>query len=323
MNTLSLGKMRGLQQCATKHGSLAILALDHRNNLQKALNPTSPESVTYDEMVSFKNQVVTSLGSTASAILLDPEVGAAQCISAGVLPGTIGLITALEATSYTGDSYDRRSNILSGWSVGKAKRMGSSAIKLLVYYHPDASSASYIEDLVHQVAQDCRDQDIPLFLEPLSYSPDPNQKKLHSEEIRRVVLETARRLTIPGVDILKAEFPLDIKTEPDEKRWAEACAELTSVSRVPWVLLSASVNFETYLRQVIIACEQGASGVAVGRAVWQEAVNLSGHDRVRFLDQVAHLRMVRISDLCDTLAKPWTDFYTALPVEQNWYLKYA
>jgi tagatose 1,6-diphosphate aldolase len=323
MDTLSLGKMRGLQQCSTEHGSLAILALDHRNNLRKALNPTSPESVSYDEMVSFKNQVVTSLGSTASAILLDPEVGAAQCISAGLFPGTVGLITALEATSYTGDSHDRRSNILSGWSVEKAKRMGSSAVKLLVYYHPDTSSASYIEDLVHHVAQDCRDQDIPLFLEPLSYSPDPNQKNLHSGEIRRVVLETARRLTIPGVDVLKAEFPLDIKTEPDEKCWAEACAELSSVSRVPWVLLSASVDFETYLRQVTIACEQGASGVAVGRAVWQEAINLSGQNRVNFLDQVAHLRMARLLDLCDTLAKPWTGFYTASSVAQNWYLKYA
>ncbi len=87
--------------------------------------------------------------------------------------------------------------------------------------------------------------------------------KLSGDERRWVVVETARRLVIPGVDALKAEFPLDFKANPDETVWAEACAELSAASAAPWVLLSASVDYDTYLRQVTIACNAGASGVAV------------------------------------------------------------
>ena len=65
-------------------------------------------------------------------------------------------------------------------------------------------------------------------LEPLSYSLDEN-KKLSSEEKRYVVVETAKRLTPLGVDILKAEFPLDA-TETDQKIWAEACADISAAS---------------------------------------------------------------------------------------------
>ena len=86
-----------------------------------------------------------------------------------------------------------------------------------------------------------------LMLEPLSYSLDEN-KKLTSDEKRYVVVETARRLTPLNVDILKAEFPLDIN-DTDESKWMEACKEISSASITPWILLSAAVDFETFLRR--------------------------------------------------------------------------
>ena len=73
---------------------------------------------------------------------------------------------------------------------------------------------------------DCTRHDLPLMLEPLSYSLDPTRKKLPTAEKRRVVVETARRLVIEGVDVLKAEFPLDVATELDERVWSDACIEL-------------------------------------------------------------------------------------------------
>lgn len=320
--TLSIGKIRGLQQCATPHGAIAVLALDHRNNLRAALNPTDPSAVSSAEMSAFKTEVIRALAPHASAALLDPQVGAAQCIAAGALPGTTGLVVAVEATGYTGDPGARKSQVLPGWSVSRVRRMGGSAVKLLVYYHPDAPTAAENEALVREVAESCREADIPLFLEPLSYSPDPAVKKLSPAERRRVVIETARRLVVPGVDVLKAEFPLDIKAEPDEKMWAEACAELSAASPAPWVLLSASVDYATFLRQVVVACQSGASGVAVGRAVWQEAPTLSGTERSAFLREIAAPRMARVTELVDALAKPWTDFYQSAPVDDAWYAAY-
>jgi tagatose-1,6-bisphosphate aldolase len=320
--TLTIGKYRGLQQCSTRNGALAILALDHRNNLRNALSPQSPQSVTDEDLVQFKQLVVENVGPAAPAVLLDPEFGAAQAIAAGVLPRETGLVIAAEATGYTGEPTARASQILPGWSIAKARRMGATGIKLLVYYHPDGPLAEEVEGFVAEVAGDCQEQDIPLFLEPLSYSLDPAKPKLSPEERRYVVIETARRLTRSGVDVLKAEFPLAIEAEADETGWAEACAELTQASQVPWILLSASVSFETYLRQVVVACEQGASGVAVGRAVWQEAVQKNTADRIDFLRTTANTRMARLTGLCDALARPWQEEYSAQAVPSGWYRSY-
>jgi len=322
MITISIGKYRGLQQCSTLNGAIAVLALDHRNNLRSMLNPGAPEKVSAEHLTVFKTEAITTLAPAATAVLLDPEFGIAQCIAAGALPGHVGLLTAIEATGYTGDPAARQSRLLSGWSIAKSRRMGASAVKLLVYYHPDSPTAPDIETFLRQVVDDCAAQDIPLFLEPLSYSLDPARKQLLPAERHRVVLETARRLTIPGVDVLKAEFPLDIKAEPDERAWAGACAQLSQASRAPWVLLSASVDFETYLRMVAVACRNGASGVAVGRAVWQEATGMDAEARRTFFEQVAHPRMERLTALCAALAKPWTAFYTPVSVGSDWYKTY-
>jgi tagatose-1,6-bisphosphate aldolase len=322
MHTLSLGKRRGLQQCSTARGAIAVMALDHRNNLRNALNPQHPQSVTDAELTAFKIETVRALAPAATAVLLDPEFGAAQCVASGALPGNVGLLVAVEATGYTGDPTARQSQILKDWSIAKAKRLGASAVKLLVYYHPDSPTAGEIEAFVQHVAADCAAHDIALFLEPLSYSLDSMKKKLAPDELRRVVIETARRLVTPGVDVLKAEFPLDIAAESDERQWAAACAELSAVSSAPWVLLSASVDYETYLRQVRAACEAGASGVAVGRAVWKEAVGLTGEARAAFLHDVARPRLVRLTALCDALARPWMEVYKTPPVDAQWYASY-
>jgi tagatose 1,6-diphosphate aldolase len=319
---LTIGKLRGLGQCATRRGAFSVLALDHRNNLRQLLRPDAPDSVPSGELVTFKQQVIGALAPAASAVLLDPEFGVAQCIASGALPGNVGLLVSAEATGYTGDPDARQSRVLPGWSIAKTRRMGASAAKLLVYYHPDSPTASGIESLVHQVAAECAVEDLPLFLEPLSYSLDPARKKLDPAERRRVVIETARKLTPLGVDVLKAEFPLDVDAEPDEREWAAACAELSQASGAPWVLLSASAGYETYLRQVTIACNAGASGVAVGRAVWKESPGLAGEARIEFLRGPARQRLERITAVCDALARPWTDFYSAPDIQPNWYERY-
>ncbi|NPV87665.1 MAG: tagatose 1,6-diphosphate aldolase [Anaerolineae bacterium] len=318
--TLSIGKTRGLQQCSSPRGVFTCLALDHRQNLRRALNPQDPAAVSDVQLSAFKVAVCAALAQQATAVLLDPEYGAAQAVAADAIPGGCGLVVALESTGYGGESTARQSQILPDWSVEKAKRMGASMAKLLVYYHPASSAAPEIEDFTRRVAAECQAHDLALMLEPLSYSLDP-AKKLPSDEKRRVVVETAHRLTaIPGVDLLKVEFPLDAD-DMDETRWADACAEINRSSRVPWILLSAAVSFDLYLRQVTIACRAGASGIAVGRAVWQEAVQMSAEARTGFLATTARQRLARLSALCQALARPWNEFYTA-EAPLDWYRMY-
>jgi tagatose-1,6-bisphosphate aldolase len=315
MKPISIGKFRGLQQISSKRGTFTALALDHRQNLRKA----NPAFVNDEELSRFKLDVVASIAKRATAVLLDPEVSAAQAVAGRAIPGGVGLVVALESTGYTGDTTARHAQIIPGWSVEKAKRMGASAVKLLVYYHPDSPTASEIEDFTAQVAEECLRQDLLMMLEPLSYSLDEN-RKLSSEEKRYVVVETARRLTPLNIDILKAEFPLD-QEDRDESKWMDACKEISSASVSPWILLSAAVEYETFLRQVTVACNAGASGIAVGRAVWKEAVTLTGNERQVFLRRTALHRLSRLTSLCHALAKPFTDFYEA-DAPFDWYKHY-
>jgi tagatose-1,6-bisphosphate aldolase len=321
MTTIPIGKLRGLQQCTSPQATFTCLALDHRQNLRRALNPADPNSVSDTDLTRFKLEVTSALAGAATAVLLDPEFSAAQAISAGVIPGSTPFVVAVESTGYGGEPTARQSQILPGWSVEKAKRMGASMIKLLVYYHPDSPTAKEIEAFVRQVADECSLNDLGIMLEPLSYSLVAD-KKLTSAEKHYVVIETAHRLTIPGVDVLKAEFPLDIAAEPLESEWRKACSEISAACRTPWILLSAAVDYETYLRQVKAACQAGASGIAVGRAVWQEAVTLTGPERTAFLKNVARPRLENLTKLCSDLAKPWTDFYTPAEITPDWYKNY-
>jgi tagatose 1,6-diphosphate aldolase len=314
MKPISISKLRGLQQVSSKRGTFTALALDHRQNLRKA----NPAFIDDAELSRFKVEVTSALAKHATAVLLDPEVSAAQAVAQGVIPNHVGLVVAVESTGYTGNTTARHAQIIPGWSVEKAKRMGASAIKLLVYYHPDSSTASEIEDFTARVAEDCREHDLVLMLEPLSYSL--NDQKLTSEEKRYVVVETARRLTPLNVDLLKAEFPLDVN-DRDESKWMDACLEISTASVTPWILLSAAVDYDMFLRQVTAACNAGASGIAVGRAVWMEAVTMTGEERTMFLRTTACDRISRLTSLCHALAKPYTDFYVA-NAPFDWYKTY-
>ena len=299
----SLGVIRGLDQCSSAGRRFTILAIDHRQNLRRDLRPADPAAVTGDELIDFKRSVVRTLGPIATGVLLDPEFGAGQAIADGSLPGSVGLVTALEITGYEGPPTDRRTRLLPDWSPERARRLGASAAKLLVYYHPDAAGAATQEELVRSVAIACHDVDLPLFLEPLTFSPRAGDP-LAGEARRRAVIETARRLSATGVDVMKIEFPYDSSVD-NEIRWQDACQELSANLAVPWILLSGGVDPVTFGRQVEVACAAGASGVAAGRAIWAEATGLSGRERADFLTGPASRRLRDLRDLVDRAARPW------------------
>jgi tagatose-1,6-bisphosphate aldolase len=315
------GTIRGLQECASPRGTFTMLALDHRQNLRRELRPDDPGSVTTDEMVAFKRAVVRAIGGAGTGVLLDPEIGAAHCIADGSLPAGVGLVVALEATGYLGASTARISRMLEGWSAERVRNLGASAAKLLVYYHPDASNAATQERFVAEVAAACRALDLALFLEPLSFSLRDGVR-LSGPERRRVVLETARRLTPLGGDVLKAEFPYDAG-ETDEDRWRDACEELTAAIEVPWVLLSGGVDAATFEAQVRVACAAGASGVLAGRSIWAESATMAPPERDAFLIDTAHGRLRGLAAIVDELARPWMEAAPSLresePVPEGWY----
>ena len=81
--------------------------------------------------------------------------------------------------------------------------MGASAVKLLIYYHPDASNVADQECLVADVAAACREHDLPLVLEPLGVRTSTTLTRRSS---KRVGYDCVRRAPGP-----RAPFVLDIE----------------------------------------------------------------------------------------------------------------
>jgi tagatose 1,6-diphosphate aldolase len=306
---ISVGKLRGLQQLADAKGMMTMCAIDHRGALKRALNERNPDAVSYEDMVDFKLDLCQTVGPIASAVLLDPEYGAAQAIAAGVVPGSKGLLVSMEETGYTGHSTARITELLPGWSVKKAKKMGASAVKLLIYFRPDLKDvASKQLDLVARLAEQCIEEDIPFLVEPVGYPIGENSASTREfAEIKPgLVIETARLITALPIDVLKAEFPADVGFEQDEGRLLKLCQELNQASRLPWVLLSAGVDFDSFKRQVEIACKAGASGFLAGRALWQEGAQiLSREERMSFFQNMAAPRLKELAEIADHYGKPW------------------
>ncbi len=323
---LSPGRARSLRATATDAGVFTILAVDHRDSLRALLNPRAPEQVPDKALADFKLAVTEQLAPAASGVLLDPITSAGQAIARQALPEHVGLLCALEEQGYLGDPTERQTTLLAGWSVEKTKRLGAQGVKLLLFYHPDAGAATAIqEELVLAVLADCRRYDIPLFLEPISYSPDLEIEKgtpEFSDSLRRIVVESVRRLSALGPDVLKVEFPVDVRFEEDRAVWSEACAELDEASQVPWALLSGGEPFEIFKAQLRIACQAGCSGFMAGRAIWADAVSLKEAERFDYLENDARRRFDELADIALAYGRSFLAAYSLPEIDERWYLEY-
>jgi len=309
MKRLSIGKIRGLQQIANPDGIFTMCAMDHRGSLRSMIDEEHPGEVNYEEMVERKLELCSCLAKYASAVLLDPIYGAAQCISHGVLPNNSGLLVSIEATGYSGEKEHRITKLLDGWNVEKIKRMGASAVKILVYYRPDLKQAASRQlNTVNEVATECIKYDLPFLVEPKSYpiGNEINNPQQFAAVKGGLVIKTARDITTLPIDVLKAEFPADLHYQKDKAELINLCHQLDASAQLPWVVLSAGVDFELFCQEVEIACQAGASGFLGGRAIWQEAMNIdNAQERVQYLSTIGADRLKRLTEIANRYAVPW------------------
>jgi len=324
---LSIGKYRGIQQISTPEGAFTMLALDHQESFRKGINSADPMSVSYQEIVERKLDIISLIANQSSALLTDLRYGVAQSIASGALQGKTGLIVTIEQSpGYgAGETTARRTVLVKGWNAFKVRKIGASAVKLLVYYHPESKTAKDQEALVAQVADDCKINDIPLVLEVLTHPIVEGQSKesaAFAEQRPHIIIESAKRLCPLGADVFKAEFPADVKYEHNEGKMLAWCQQLTEAAAIPWVVLSAAVDHEAFCRQVEISCDGGASGFLAGRSIWKEALALPAAERKQFLQTTATKRLQELTSITLKKAHPFTEWYQST-VTEGWFERYS
>ena len=264
-----MSKSACLAKLTNSHGKITIAALDHRGSLKESLRD--------DEILSWKRRMVELYRDEVAGILIDPVYGK-DILDKSL---AVGWMLSMEKTGYRGDKLARVTEILPNWSVKQAKEMGASGVKLLLYYDPkNIELAQKQKALAQKIAEDCIKEEIVFLLEPLSYKIEG------SREVE--VLKIADELKDLSVDIFKFEYP----------GTREACEKITKIIKVPWVLLSAGMEYKKYKEALQIAMESGAAGFAVGRAVWQEFGEYEeGEERERYFNNIAKLRMRELVEI--------------------------
>src|ERR1017187_9005679 len=210
---LTPGKLAGLRKVSNDRGVIAAAAMDQRGSLQKSLAKEKGGEVGDAMMEEFKSLVTEVLTPHASAILLDPEWG---------LPASkrrsknAGLLLAYEKTGYDKTGPGRLGDLLDHWSVRRLKEAGADCVKILLYYSPfdpkETNDKKHAR--VERLGDECRANDIPFFLEFVTYEEGVDEKGLDfAKKKPKAVIEAMREFTKEryGVDVMKVEVPINMK----------------------------------------------------------------------------------------------------------------
>lgn len=324
---ISHEKLSHLKKLSDENGMIGALAIDQRGSLKKML-ASGARTVSGDEaLIEFKQLISSQLTPYATSILLDPEYGVP---ATKLRASECGLIVAYEKTGYDATTEGRLPDLLPNWSAKRIKELGADAVKVLIYY--DVDDKPEINDIkqawVERVGSECLAEDIPYFLEILTY--DTKRASVVDADYAKVkpykVNEAMKLFSEPryNVDVLKVEVPVNMNfvegfakdgVEPVYSL-AEAKAffkEQSDATHLPFIFLSAGVSAELFQETLKVAHEAGSqfNGVLCGRATWKEAVTVfadQGADAARaWLDETGRQNINDLNRVLRETAVSWME----------------
>jgi tagatose 1,6-diphosphate aldolase len=332
--SLSPGKQNGLQALADERGVIAALAIDQRSALRRLFAKASgrdANEVPAEWLVQFKEKVSQLLTPYASAILLDPEYGLP---AASRRSKDAGLLLAYEQSGYDKSVPGRLPRLLDDFTAQGLKDSGADAVKVLLYYSPfsDAAINAHKQTWVTRVGGECREADIPFFLEIVSYHDQMDEKsaefaRIKPEVVTRSVEEFCKATY--AVDVLKVGVPVSmnfvesanlLRSQAVYSR-SEARSHFKRASQaasLPFIYLSEGVANQTFADALTLAAEAGSdfSGVLCGRAIWQDGVPIFVHQGAAALEewlQEYGVRNIQNVNVHLTAARPWFEKTGAAP----------
>ncbi|MDL2310561.1 tagatose-bisphosphate aldolase [Peptostreptococcaceae bacterium OttesenSCG-928-C18] len=323
MKKLTIAKKEALNRLSNENNIIAALAIDQRGAIKKMMGKINPQKATEQMIIDFKIAVSKELTKYSSSILLDPEYGIP---ASKERDKNSGLLIAYEKTGYDANEVGRLPDLLPIWSAKRLKEEGADAVKILLYY--DVDEGDKINEQKHafieRVGSECVAEDIPFFLEIVSY--DANIEDAKSKEYAKVkphkVIYAMKLFSEDryNVDVLKMEVPVNmdfvegygedvVYTRTEALNYFK---EQSKASHLPFIFLSAGVTAEMFQETLRFAKEAGSTfnGVLCGRATWAKGVDAfmeSEEKGYEWLKTQGRKNIEDLNKVIEETASPWTD----------------
>ena len=309
-------KQKKLKRLCDKNGIIGALAIDQRGALRRMLGEDTP----VEQLETFKVLVSKYLTKYASSILLDPELG---WKAAEARDKNAGLLVAYEKTGYDKTVPGRYPDLVENVSVQRLKANGADAVKVLLYIDIDEDRAvnDVKEAFIERIASECKAEDIPFFLELVSYDAKVTDEKEYAKLKPRKVIEAMKLYSQErfGVDVLKVEVPVNMKyvegfAENEVLYTKEEAAafykEQSDATSLPFIFLSAGVSAQLFQDTLRFAKESGSTfnGVLCGRATWAGATKAyqEGGEAatIKWLETIGKQNIVELDAVLQETATP-------------------
>lgn len=293
MNELTTLERRALQSISTPDGHMLIVAADQRNGMKAAITdaPNGSTAITRDELAEVKADLVRHLANHAPAILLDPEVALPGIVDDGVLARDTALVVGLDASGFETVDGLKYTRFVPEVTPRTVRDFGGSVAKMLYYTRPDRQDeSSRVFDEIRDLVAACEAEGVLLIVELLTYQLEDESKEEYAAAFSALVADGAALAVAAGAKILKLQYPGS----------AEASQAVTAAAQgVPWAVLSAGVDHETFIGQVSTAVANGAAGAMAGRSLWKDSLSIDASRREELLTTRALPRLRELADAVD------------------------
>ncbi|CAL9654634.1 hypothetical protein [Streptomyces sp. enrichment culture] len=293
MNTLTTPERRGLSAISTPGGRMLIVAADQRNGMKAVMAdaPNGPDGISRAELAEAKADLVRHLANHAEAILLDPETALPDVVDDGVLARDTALVVGMDASGFETLGGLRHTRFVPGVTPRRVRELGGDVAKMLFYTRPDRQQAdSEVAKQIRDLVRECSQEGLLLIVELLTYRLEGESEEEYAAAFPTLVADGAKLAVECGAKVLKLQYPGS----------ADACAAVTAAAAgVPWAVLSAGVDHETFVNQVGTAVANGASGAMAGRSLWKDSLSITAGAREKLLTDRALPRLRELKAVLD------------------------